>query len=221
MLVSIRTSIFFINMDVTFREHEPYYLGSTNGPGIVLSPPVVGQEGESDSGASLSGSILVPTSGVSSPTPGVSSLDGNLSSQGEERFHNSNDNLSHGDMQDVAGHSSPYSQDVEPCMHEDSGNDDHSPSPVAPTSTIGHSDNQLSTLVPQDELPIALRKPTRTLNATSHLKDYVGYKHNIANFITYRHCSPSFQGFIASLDSTSIPKDWKVAKEDPVEGSNA
>ena len=141
---------FFISMDVTFREHEPYYLGSTNGTGIVLSPPVVGQEGESDSGASLSGSILVPTSGVSSPTPGVSSLDGNLSSQGEERFHNSNDNLSHGDMQDVAGHSSPYSQDVEPCMHEDSGNDDHSPSPVAPTNTIGHSDNQLSTLVLQD-----------------------------------------------------------------------
>jgi hypothetical protein len=43
----------------------------------------------------------------------------------------------------------------------------------------------------------------------------VGYKHDIAKFVSYENCSPSFKGFIASLDSTSIPKDWKEAFQDP------
>jgi hypothetical protein len=42
-----------------------------------------------------------------------------------------------------------------------------------------------------------------------------GYKHDIANFQSYKNCSPSFQSFIASLDSTSIPTNWKMAKEEP------
>jgi hypothetical protein len=55
---------FFVSLDVTFRENEPYY-GPTNDVVITLSPPKVQQEGESNSGGIHLGSILVPTSGVS------------------------------------------------------------------------------------------------------------------------------------------------------------
>jgi hypothetical protein len=60
-----------------------------------------------------------------------------------------------------------------------------------------------------------LRKQTRTRTTPGHLKDFVGYRHNIANFISYKHCSSTFQSFIASLDSVSIPSHWRIALEDP------
>jgi hypothetical protein len=33
--------------------------------------------------------------------------------------------------------------------------------------------------------------------------------------VSYEKCSPSFKGLIASLDDTSMPKDWKEAFHDP------
>lgn len=198
---------FFVSMDVTFRENEPYY-GPADDTGITLSPPEVEQEGESNSGGNLEGSIVVPTLDVPS-------IDNNTPSQGEETHNNrgaKDNNSSQGDMQDITANSSPPTQDLEPSMHEDPGTNLHSLSPVAPTRTIGQGSNQLSTHDSQTDLPIALRKPTRTLNVPSYLKDY---KHDIANFISYKHCSPSFQSFIASLDFVAIPTNWKEAKEDP------
>jgi hypothetical protein len=102
-------------------------------------------------------------------------------------------------------------------MHEESGTNTESPLPSAPSSTFEQGENQLSTppLHPND-LPIALRKSTRTTDIPAHLKDYVvGYKHDIANFVSYRKCKSAFQSFISSLDYVSIPTDWKLAKEDP------
>jgi hypothetical protein len=68
---------------------------------------------------------------------------------------------------------------------------------------------------PSPDCPIALRKEARKTNIPTRLKDCVGYKHDIANFVSYEKCSPSFKGFIASLDDTSMPKDWKEAFHDP------
>jgi hypothetical protein len=68
---------------------------------------------------------------------------------------------------------------------------------------------------PSPDCSIALRKEARKTNIPARLKDCVGYKHDIANFVSYEKCSPSFKGFIASLDNTSIPKDWKEAFHDP------
>jgi hypothetical protein len=48
-------------MDVTFHEHETYYV-PTNGTGITLSPLEVQQDGESKNGGIHVGSFLVPTS---------------------------------------------------------------------------------------------------------------------------------------------------------------
>jgi transposase InsO family protein len=198
---------FFVSMDVTFREHEPYY-GSTNDTGIALSPPELQQEGESNSGGTLVDTILVPTLDAS-----------HYPSEGEEINDGSGGNNSdpcHGDTRDTTENSSTPSQGVEPSMPEDPGTDLHSLSPVAPTSTTGHSDNQLPNLEPQEnELPIALRKSTRSSNIPPRLRDYVGYKHNIANFISYKHCSPSFRSFITSLNTVSIPTNWRSAKDDP------
>jgi hypothetical protein len=50
-------------------------------------------------------------------------------------------------------------------------------------------DNQLSTQAENDQ-SIALRKSTRSCIFLAHLKDYVGYKHDIRNFISYKMCRP-------------------------------
>jgi hypothetical protein len=52
-------------------------------------------------------------------------------------------------------------------------------------------------------LPIALRK-------SKH-----GVKYAIRNYVSYKCLSPSYRAFVASLQSISIPTDWKAAKQDP------
>jgi len=201
---------FFVSMDVTFREYEPYY-SSAGGIGITLSPPEVQQEGESNIRGTSIEPILVPTSGVPQ-------IDNKTPSQGDETNNgngDNDDNYNHGDMQDATVNSTPSSSDVESSMHEDRSTNQYSLSPAAPTSTTCPGDNPLSTSDPQSDLPIALRKTTRSTNIPPRLKDYVGYKNNIANFLSYKHCSHSFKIFIASLDSIPVPTNWKEAKEDP------
>jgi hypothetical protein len=167
---------FFVSMDVSFREHEPYY-GRSSDNEIIPFSPEVRQEGESNSGGILGGPILVSTSGASNhdhPSP----------SQGEEN-NNSHDRDIQNDVP---------SEDIESTMHEESGTNTESPLPLAPSSTFEQGENQLSTqpLHPND-LPIALRKSIRTTDIPAHLKDYVvGYKYDIANFVSYTKCNPTF-----------------------------
>ena len=88
-------------------------------------------------------------------------------------------------------------------MHEDPGTNSHSLSPNAPSSTLEQGDNQLSTHpTPENDQPIAVRKPTTSFNILEYLKDY---KHDISNFISNEFCNPSLQSFVASLDFVSIP----------------
>jgi hypothetical protein len=63
--------------------------------------------------------------------------------------------------------------------------------------------------------PIALRKPKRRVDTPARLKDCVGYKHDLAKFVSYERCNSIFRNFIASLDSTSVPRDWEEAMNDP------
>jgi hypothetical protein len=98
---------------------------------------------------------------------------------------------------------------IKSLMHEDPCTNSHSLSPNAPPSTIEQGDNQLYTQPPpENDQPIAVRKPTRSSNIPAHLKDY---KHDISNFISYKFCNPSFQSFVASLGSVFIPTKWKEA----------
>ncbi|OIT34667.1 putative mitochondrial protein, partial [Nicotiana attenuata] len=77
---------------------------------------------------------------------------------------------------------------------------DTSPAPV-PSSFV-----PLPPDPPEDlDLPIALRKGTRTCKST----------YSISNFISYDHLSPASRSLIASLDSISIPKTVKEALNHP------
>ena len=68
---------------------------------------------------------------------------------------------------------------------------------------------------PMIDYPIALRKTPRNVDIPARLKECVGYKHDLAKYLSYERCSFSFKNFIASLDSTSLPTDWKDAMKDP------
>ncbi|TYK05539.1 Beta-galactosidase [Cucumis melo var. makuwa] len=57
---------------------------------------------------------------------------------------------------------------------------------------------------PSLDLPIALRKGTRS-----------GTKHSISNYVSYENLSPQFRTFTASLDSTTIPKNIHITLECP------
>ena len=88
--------------------------------------------------------------------------------------------------------------------------DSKSLSPNAPSSTLEQGDNQPSTQsTPENDQPIAIRKPTRSSNILAYLNDY---KHDISNFISYEFCN--HQSFVTSLYSVSIPTNWKLARED-------
>ncbi|XP_048527792.1 uncharacterized protein LOC125507164 [Triticum urartu] len=71
------------------------------------------------------------------------------------------------------------------------------------------------------ELPIALRKPTREAARKGEVarkalpKDDACDDLDIGNFVSYKALSPSYKAFVASLQTVSIPKDWKAAKQDP------
>lgn len=103
------------------------------------------------------------------------------------------------------------------------GHDNHtagSQSPPIPrkssldTTGEGTLNPILTSTTPVTERPIALRSVRRT-DIPARLKDCVGYEHDVAKFITYERCSPLYKGFIASLDSTSIPKNWEDAVRVP------
>ncbi|OIT38264.1 putative mitochondrial protein, partial [Nicotiana attenuata] len=77
---------------------------------------------------------------------------------------------------------------------------DTSPAPV-PSSFV-----PLPPDPPEDlDLPISLRKGTRTCKST----------YSIANFVSYDHLSPASRSLVASLDSIYIPKMVKDALNHP------
>lgn len=63
------------------------------------------------------------------------------------------------------------------------------------------------------DLPIAQRRAIRS-NA-GKLPDWYGFEHDIANFVSYSNISPAYKAFIASLQSVSVPNDWRTTKQDP------
>lgn len=81
---------------------------------------------------------------------------------------------------------------------------------------MGQEGTQGTSVVPNNpasDPPIALQKSVRKTSIPEKLKDYVGYKHDLANFFCYENCSTKFKGFIAFLDATSIARDWREAME--------
>ena len=89
------------------------------------------------------------------------------------------------------------------------------------------NDNEVDILlVPTDEgintsidLPIAIRKGMRSTAgkppARYGFEDANEDENDIANYVSYDTLSSAYKVFIASLQSVTIPRDWKQAKEDP------
>ncbi|OIT31558.1 hypothetical protein A4A49_65736, partial [Nicotiana attenuata] len=73
-----------------------------------------------------------------------------------------------------------------------------SPVPVSSDSSLPDPPDNL-------DLPIALRKGTRTCKST----------YSVANFVSYDHLSSTSRSMIASLDSISVPKIVKEALNHP------
>lgn len=67
--------------------------------------------------------------------------------------------------------------------------------------------------LPSDDMPIALRKEPRT-GAGVPPQRY-GFDHDISNYVSYTSLSSEYNVFLASLQSVTIPKDWREAKLDP------
>ena len=62
------------------------------------------------------------------------------------------------------------------------------------------------------DLPIAIRKGIRKVGPPKR-HSYDDY--DVGNYISYKALSPSFRAFVASLQTVSVPKDWKAARLDP------
>jgi hypothetical protein len=75
-----------------------------------------------------------------------------------------------------------------------------SPIPVSPISE-------------HEELPLAQKRAPR-VNTGKPPSRYC-YEHDIAKYDSYSSVSPAYRTFITSLQTISIPKYWRCAKQDP------
>ena len=85
---------------------------------------------------------------------------------------------------------------------------------MAPLETIGNTSPTLE----QVELPLAHRRETRSNAGKPPIRlgfEHLSCMHDIANYISYSHVSTAYKTFIASLQTVSIPNDWKCSKQDP------
>ena len=202
----------FTSMDVTFREHEPYYFSHVTSPfGDSLDTGGMRREGESSSGSEKMVSVgTVPCPVVDVEKSAVvpeqeqeenDSEIGGTQAQGELRVYTRRRKQNEGIVPTVPPLvPSPLSLP--------------SPTPETPTSSTTDSEytgDMIPLSTPPD--PLSLRRTTRTNAGVP--PDRYGFPHNIAQFVSYSHISPAHGAFIASLDIVSIPKSWQVAKEDP------
>ncbi|OIT33849.1 putative mitochondrial protein, partial [Nicotiana attenuata] len=76
---------------------------------------------------------------------------------------------------------------------------------TCPVPVPASSDSSLSDPPNNLDLPISLRKGTRTCKST----------YSVANFVSYDHLSSTSRSMIASLDSISVPKTVHEALNHP------
>jgi hypothetical protein len=209
-------------MDVTFHENEPFY--STNVPNYCID-----SKGEIlNKNNTSSGSMLTPMMDIfqiENETQGersASTDEGDADSTGHEASNIPSDQQV---VEPNTPFMSPRASTSEPVHHEATEDTEHSSVGREASSQgeiihdvaegEGNENHDPTPTNPMVDYPIALRKPPRHADVPARLKDYVGYKHNLAKYLSYERCSASFKNFIASLDSTYVPTDWKDAIKDP------
>lgn len=205
----------FVSMDVTFREYVPFYGNKTDLNFMFEFGPTksneVSREGEND--VRLSDPVeqnlkkMEAVISGSNPPVRVKAVTNDL-----------NPNPGHGDSPvvdprykgslKVYVRRKPRSQEEDPATTPENS----LPAPldivdVSSTSEIENDDSALN------DMPIALRKGARD-NAGVPPTRY-GFEHDISNYVSYGSLSPAYRTFVASLQSVTIPRDWKQAKQDP------
>jgi hypothetical protein len=86
------------------------------------------------------------------------------------------------------------------------------PSDPSPSNSLTPTGN-LSPNLDHIELPLAQQREPR-VNAGKP-PPRLGFENDITNFIGYSRVSTTYRTFIASLQTMSILKDWRCAKQDP------
>ena len=226
----------FVSMDVTFRESEPYYgektdlssLSELNGQSSED-----GQEGEDD--------IDVPQDKEENQSRGSETITGLIpynvgNAQVNERQENMGNINIHARQEQgtlrvytrrkKTVEVQPVHQQVEQPQLVEQQEEQPECLDVDVTGTevdrsieTGGEEVERSTetggeeVEPSINLPIALRKEARSTARKPPTR--YGFQHDISNYVSYESLSPTYRAFIASLQSTKIPKDWKEAKLDP------
>jgi len=107
----------------------------------------------------------------------------------------------------------PQSQQVDSPVPNPSS--DLSPSS---SSTQPESSGNVPPTLDNVDLPLAQRRDARVNSGKPPVCygfEHLSADHDIANYISYTRLSPAHRAFVASLQSSSIPKDWRCAKQDP------
>ncbi|WVZ50418.1 hypothetical protein U9M48_001671, partial [Paspalum notatum var. saurae] len=205
----------FVSMDVTFRESIPFYGERSDLSDLfaILESPIVDEvtrEGESKNVQSDSVEKQSKIGGVIS-----------TSASQERRMQGVNDesiSSQDGNLEDERPHDRYFSKVYTRRKYRSSAE----ATEVAPPPPIHDSTQEIINVSSSpeveldhplsDDLPIALRKSTRT-NAGVPRPRY-GFE-DISNYVSYASLSSSYKSFLASLQLVQIPKDWKEAKHNP------
>ncbi|WVZ66205.1 hypothetical protein U9M48_015462 [Paspalum notatum var. saurae] len=205
----------FVSMDVTFRESIPFYGERSDLSDLfaILESPIVDEvtrEGESKNVQSDSVEKQSKIGGVIS-----------TSASQERRMQGvNNESISSqdGNLEDERPHDRYFSKVYTRRKYRSSAE----ATEVAPPPPIHDSTQEIINVSSSpevvldhplsDDLPIALRKSTRT-NAGVPRPRY-GFE-DISNYVSYASLSSSYKSFLASLQLVQIPKDWKEAKHNP------
>lgn len=200
----------FVSMDVTFRESIPFYGERSDLSDLFValdSPSLdeVTQQGEKKKAQSDSIEKQLKIEGViSSSTMEVVNDESSSSEENSESEELHNKDFSK--VYTRRKHRSPTeTEEVAPIspVHE---------SELEGVDVTSASEIEIESTTP-DDLPIALRKSTRTSAGVPPQR--YGFEHDIGNYVSYASLSPEYKAFLASLQSIIVPRDWKEAKTKP------
>jgi len=192
-------------MDVTFRESEPYYGEKTD----LSSLFDIDLDSPSTSEASREGESEVLRRNEDEPLSVV--VDSVPYPMVEERWRKPNEEEN---LKVYTRKKSQHEHQQQQAPTEgDTQVQGEQQAPTCVEIVELPDDTGPSTTRDSMDLAIALRKGTRA--RARKPPNWYREEHDIANYISYTSLSTNYMAFIASLQSIVIPRDCKVAKQDP------
>ena len=204
----------FISMDVTFRESIPYY-GEKTELSFMFEPHLMGTEEVTREGENnvMENNLVEKVSSIEGVISGSLSQSRRMGVANDESIPLQEENSQIDLFQN---------KDVSKVYTRRKFRSSIEATEVAPSAPVHESNQEIIDVSSSseveaepssDDLPIALRKGTRT-SAGMPPQRY-GFEHDISNYVSYASLSPAYRAFVASLQSVKIPKDWREAKNDP------